>query len=230
MIMGASKKAVFIGLLFIVVSASAAYLKPTKKLADSMPAVNLEKMIPAQFGDWRTDTVVLEQIVSPERKVLLAHLYNQTLSRAYLDGRGNRVMLSIAYGGDESDGMQVHRPEVCYAAQGFQVEKDWQDTLPTKFGSLPVERLLAVQGGRIEPITYWITVGDTAVITKGIHQKFAQLRYGLTGKVPDGMLVRVSLISSDEKEAYRTLDDFIKAMIDALSKEDRVRIAGKFEG
>ena len=230
MIMGASKQAVFIGLLFIVVSASAAYLKPTKKLADTLPSVNLETMIPPQFGVWHTDTVVLEQIVSPERKELLAKLYAQTLTRAYLDGRGTRIMLSIAYGGDESDGMQVHRPEVCYTAQGFQVEKEWLDTLSTKFGSLPVARLLAVQGGRNEPITYWITVGDSAVVVKGMHQKLAQLRYGLTGKVPDGMLVRVSSISSNEKEAYRIQDDFIRAMIDAMSKEDRARIAGKFEG
>ena len=152
MIMGASKQAVFIGLLFIVVSASAAYLKPTKKLADAMPTVNLEAMIPAQFGAWHTDTVVLEQIVSPERKQLLAKLYAQTLTRAYLDSHGNRIMLSIAYGSDQSDGMQVHRPEVCYTAHGFEVEKEWLDTLSTKFGPLPIKRLFAVLGGRNEPM------------------------------------------------------------------------------
>jgi EpsI family protein len=227
--MDTSKKAIFLGLLFVVVSASAAYLKPSKKLADSMPTVNLATMIPAQFGEWYTDKVALEAIVDPERKLLIAALYAQTLTRAYLDNHGNRIMLSIAYGGDQSDGMQVHRPEVCYTAQGFRVEKESLDTLETTFGALPVKRLLAVQGGRSEPITYWITVGDSAVVLKGLHQKLAQLRYGLTGKVPDGMLVRVSLISSDEKEAYRIQDDFIKAMIGAMSKEDRARVAGKFE-
>lgn len=230
MILGTSKQALFIGMLMIFASASAAYLKPTKKLADSMPAVDLEKMIPAQFGEWHTDSVVLEQIISPERKVLLAKLYSQTLTRAYLDSHGTRIMLSIAYGGDQSDEMQVHRPEVCYTAQGFQVEKDRLDTLPTKFGSLPIKRLFAVQGNRNEPITYWITVGDQAVVLKGLQQKLAQLRYGLTGKVPDGMLVRVSSISRDDKDAYRIQDEFVREMLAAMSKEDRTRIAGRFAG
>ncbi|MBI3479749.1 MAG: EpsI family protein [Nitrosomonadales bacterium] len=225
-----NKQAVLIGLLLIVVAISAAYLKPTKKLADSMPAVNLEKMIPAQFGEWYTDPVVLEPIISPDRKILLSKLYAQTLNRSYLDGHGTRIMLSIAYGGDQSDEMQVHRPELCYTAQGFQVERDRLDNLPTKFGSLPIKRLFAVQGLRAEPITYWITVGDKAVVLKGMEQKLAQLRYGLTGKVPDGMLVRVSSISADDQDAYRIQDDFVREMLAAMSKEDRARIAGRFEG
>lgn len=230
MILGANKQALFIGLLMIFASASATYLKPTKKLADSMPTVNLEKMIPTQFGEWHLDPVVLEQIISPEKKVLLAELYAQTLSRAYLDKHGTRIMLSIAYGGDQSDGLQVHRPEICYTAQGFQVERDRLDMILTAFGSLPIKRLFATQGNRNEPITYWITVGDKAVVLKGMQQKLTQLRYGLTGRVPDGMLVRVSSINIDDKEAYRVQDDFVKAMLAAMSKEDRARIAGSFEG
>ena len=198
-------------------------------MADTLPAVNLEKMIPTQFGDWHADSVQLEQIISPERKDLLAKLYNQTLTKAYLDSHGNRIMLSIAYGGNESDDMQIHRPEMCYTAQGFEVVKERLDTLSTKFGELPIKRLLAVQGPRNEPITYWITIGDNAVVLKGVQQKLAQLRYGLTGKVPDGMLVRVSSISPDEKEAYRMQDDFIRAMIGSMNKEDRTRLAGRLE-
>jgi hypothetical protein len=33
-------------------------------------------------------------------------------------------MLSIAYGTDQSTYLHVHRPEVCYAAGGFNVEND----------------------------------------------------------------------------------------------------------
>jgi EpsI family protein len=194
-----------------------------------MAAVNLEQMIPDQFGEWHKEHGELEQIVNPENKMLLAKIYNQTLTRAYLDNHGTRIMLSIAYGGDQNDEMKIHRPEVCYAAQGFQVMKEQTDTVFTEFGSIPIKRLLAVQGGRNEPITYWIRVGDKAVVPKGLQQKLAQLRYGLTGKVPDGMLVRVSSISADEKDAYRTQDDFIKAMLAAMNKEDRARLAGSFQ-
>jgi EpsI family protein len=229
MILGAKKRTLLIGLLMVVASASASYMKPTVKMADSMPSVNLEKMVPVQFGEWHSDSVVLEQIVNPERKVLLAKIYNQTLTRTYLDSHGTRIMLSIAYGGDQSDEMQIHRPEVCYTAQGFQVKKESLDTLSTKFGALPIKRLFAVQGGRNEPITYWITVGNKAVVVKGLQQKLAQLRYGLTGKVPEGMLVRISSISENEKEAYRIQDDFVREMLSSMSKVDRTRMTGNFE-
>ena len=194
-----------------------------------LPKVNLETMIPTKFGEWQTDAVKLEQIISPERQELIGKLYAQTLDRSYMDSHGTRIMLSIAYGGNQSGEMQVHRPEVCYYAQGFQVQKERLDTLSTKYGPLPIKRLFATQEGRNEPITYWITVGENAVVLKGLHHRLAELRYGLTGKVPDGMLVRVSTINSDEKTAYRDQDEFIKAMIDGMSKEDRERIAGKFE-
>jgi EpsI family protein len=230
MMLATNRQALFVGVMMVFTFALATYLKPTKKLSDSMPTVNLEKMIPAKFGEWHQDSVVLEQIVSPEKKDLLAKIYGQTLTRAYLDSQGTRVMLSIAYGGDQSDEMQVHHPEICYTAQGFQVERDRLDTLKTSFGSLPIKRLFAVQGNRNEPITYWITVGDKAVVLKGLQQKLAQLRYGLTGRVPDGLIVRVSSINADDKEAYRLQDNFIQAMLASMSKEDRVRVTGRFEG
>lgn len=226
---GPSKQTIGVGILMILAFATSIYLKPTKKIADGMPAVNLETMIPAQFGEWHTDVVGLEQIISPERKVLIERLYNQTLTRTYLDNHGTRIMLSIAYGGDQSSEMQVHLPELCYTAQGFQVEKGRLDTLPTKFGSLPIKRLLAFQGNRNEPITYWIRVGDNAIVPNGLQQRLTQMRYGLTGKVADGMLVRVSSISLDEKDAYRIQDDFVREMLAAMSKEGRTMIAGRLE-
>lgn len=230
MILDSNLRTIVIGLMLILASVVAPHLKPTVKLADSMVAVNLEKMIPGQFGEWHEEHAALEQmVINPESKAVLSKIYNQTLTRAYLDSHGARIMLSIAYGGDQTDEMKIHRPEVCYAAQGFQVIKEKTDTVSTEFGSIPVKRLLAVQGNRNEPITYWIRVGDKAVIPKGLQQKLAELRYGLTGKVPDGMLVRVSSISADEKDAYRAQDDFIKAMLAAMNKEDRARLAGSFQ-
>ena len=229
MILGSNLRTFVIGMLLISAAVAAPFLKPTVRLADSMAAVNLEKMIPDQFGEWHKESGKLEQIVNPERQNLLVKLYNQTLTRAYLDNHGNRIMLSIAYGGDQTDEMQIHRPEVCYTAQGFQVIKERVDSLSTGYGSLPIKRLLAVQGNRNEPITYWIRVGDNAVVVKGLQQKMAQMRYGLTGKVPEGMLVRVSSISSDETGAYRAQDNFIQAMLAAMNREDRTRLAGNFE-
>ena len=229
MILASTFKYLVIGTLLILAAVGAPHLKPTVRVADSMAAVNLEKMIPEQFGNWRQESGELKQIVNAERQNLLTKLYNQTLTRAYLDNQGNRIMLSIAYGGDQTDEMQIHRPEVCYTAQGFQVLRQRVDTLATAYGALPIKRVFAVQGNRNEPITYWIRVGDKAVVLKGLQQKWAQMRYGLTGKVPEGMLVRVSSIDPDERNAYRAQDDFIRSLLDVLNKEDRARLAGSFE-
>ncbi|MBI2289337.1 MAG: EpsI family protein, partial [Betaproteobacteria bacterium] len=113
------------------------------------------------------------------------------------------------------------------AAQGFDVSDSVAGTLPTPYGVLPVKRLIAVQGNRNEPITYWVVVGDKATVT-GLQQKFAQLSYGLTGKVPDGFLVRISSIDPDRQAAYQLQESFIKSMLGALSEKDRARISGRF--
>ena len=154
-------------------------------------------------------------------------LYDQTLTRTYINSKGQRIMLSIAYGGDQSgDKAQVHRPEFCYAAQGFQLSSNFESQIRTESGTLPVRRLKAVQGKRNEPITYWITVGDNVTLP-GLGRKLIQLRYGLTGKVPDGMLVRVSSIDQDTANAYQVQDRFISDMLAAVNEQDRIRVAGR---
>ena len=105
-----------IAALMFAASAAAVALRPTHKLADAGPKVDLEAMIPKQFGDWRVDDSIAPVLPAPDVQAKLDKIYNQTLARTYVNGRGQRVMLSIAYGGDQSDSMQVHLPEVCYAA------------------------------------------------------------------------------------------------------------------
>lgn len=216
---------VVILVVMLVAAGLAAAAKPRTKVADLGPKVDLETMIPKQFGQWSVDESIVPVAPSPEAKALLDRIYNQTLSRTYRNNAGDRVMLSIAYGGDQSDSMQVHKPEVCYAAQGFGIMKVFAAQFASPFGPLPVKRLVAVQGARTEPITYWITVGDQAT-SSGTQAKLAQLKYGLTGKVPDGMLVRVSSIDRDESRAYGIQGDFLGEMLKVLDREDRLRIAG----
>ena len=217
-----------IGLLMCGGAGLAWAMKPTQKLADLREKPVLETMIPLQIGEWKIDTSIVPIDLSPEVKAKLDKIYNQTLSRTYVNRAGQRIMLSIAYGGDQSDSMQVHLPEVCYAAQGFEVSDSVAGTLPTQYGELPVKRLVATQDNRNEPITYWVVIGDTAVLS-GTKQKFAQLGYGLTGKVPDGFLVRVSSIDRDGRGAYQQQEEFIKAMLDAMNEKDRARLAGRFD-
>ena len=155
---------------------------------------------------------------------LLNKLYNQTLSRTYKNENGEIVMLSIAYGGDQSDAMQVHKPEVCYVAQGFQIESVEINNLDTGYGLIPVKRLFAKMGQRHEPITYWITIGDTVAVNS-LKWKLQQLKYGLTGNVPDGLLFRISSIGQKEN-AYSLQNNFTQLLMKSVTPEDRKRLIG----
>ena len=214
-----------LGLAMAATSALTGALTPTVKLSQMQAQFKLETMIPAAFSDWSVDATVVPVQVDPQRQSVLEKIYDQTLSRTYINKAGDRVMLSIAYGGDQSRALQLHLPEVCYAAQGFDMLKSGEGALATRFGALSVRRLVAKQNSRVEPITYWITVGDKAV-KSSFERKLQRLAYGLSGKIPDGMLVRVSTIQADEPGAYRLQDRFVGQMLDVLDGKDRVRLLG----
>lgn len=210
----------------VAASVSAVALRPTEKIADQGPKVDLEVMIPKQFGDWHIDERIVPLLPAPDVQAKLDKIYNQTLARTYVNSQGQRMMLSVAYGGDQSDAMQVHLPEVCYAAQGFQIKNASEATLSVDNGVIPVRRVIASLGSRVEPITYWITVGDQ-VVNSGSRRKLTQLRFGLAGSVPDGMLVRASSIGRDAADAYKTHEQFLRAMLGAMQPSDRARLAGR---
>ena len=216
---------VVLGAAMVSASALTGALTPTVKLAEQQGQFKLETMIPASFGEWQVDTSIVPLQADPEQQELLEKIYDQTLSRTYVDRDGQRVMLSIAYGGDQSRALQIHLPEVCYVAQGFDMLDSRDDTLDTGHGVVPVKRLVAKQNARNEPITYWITVGDKA-IKSGIEQKIQRFAYGLSGKIPDGMLVRVSTIGPNAASAYQVQDRFIKDMLAVVDGRDRVRLMG----
>lgn len=201
-------------------------MKPSERLAEEVAQFDLETLIPKQFADWQIDDNVAQLPVNPQVQAQLDQIYTQMLMRSYINGKGEKIMLSISYGANQgSDDFQVHRPEYCYRAQGFELKSTEDDRLAYGTSQLPIRRLEAFQGRRNEPITYWITIGDKATLP-GWQRKLTQLTYGLTGKIPDGMLIRVSSITNDSGVGYRNQDEFIKALLDALAPADRVRLTG----
>jgi EpsI family protein len=215
-----------IGVALVTAAVFGAGLKPTHLLAAQQPRLDLEAMIPLRFGEWRTSADLVPVQANPQVAAKLDRIYSQVLARTYVDKENRRVMLSIAYGSDQrNDRMQAHRPEYCYAAQGFEVRPVLDETLATDAGRIPVRRLIAQRTSRREPITYWITIGDRAALP-GLDRKLAQLRFGLTGTIPDGMLVRVSSLESDTASGYALQDEFIRALLGSLAPEARMRMLG----
>lgn len=214
-----------LGALMVAAAALTAFMAPAVTQADQRARIDLETMIPPEFGGWKIDASTSGHIVNPTVKGALGKIYNQTLSRTYINGEGERIMLSIAYGGAQKTDLHAHRPEICYASGGFDISNKTKTFIDTAVGQIPVMRLVAKQGARNEPITYWIRVGEA--LTRGwIEQKVAAISYGLTGKVPDGILVRVSTISNDEQDSYRIQQVFLGAMLQAVRSEERFWLVG----
>lgn len=217
----------FVGLAMLV-TASLVVAMTSRQAADQGPEISLEAMIPEQFGEWRLDGSIVSLAVSPVNEALLEKIYSETLARNYINEKGERIMLSIAYGGRQSTTMQVHRPEMCYPAQGFAIGSVSQDFIDFSGSRLPVMKLVATQGRRIEPITYWVMIGDSAV-RGGLEQSLARVKYGLSGKVPYGMVIRVSTISADEQHSYRVEERFVRDMLGAMPTAYRKILTGTGE-
>lgn len=214
--------------LILVSAATASVMKPTTVLAEARSKVALEENIPKQFGDWRALQQSAGQIVNPQQTELLNKLYSQILTRTYLRPNGGMVMLSIAYGANQSDGLALHYPDVCYPAQGFKVKLNQKADLTTAFGQIRVKRLDTQLGNRKEPVTYWSTVGDR-VVQSGTEAKLAQLSYGFKGQIPDGLIFRVSTLSGEPENAYRLQQEFVGELLAAVSPEMRKFLIGQVD-
>ena len=215
-----------LAMLVMLAGAALTYFgKPTIHLADRIGKPELETLFPKQFGPWRLDARMPVILPAPDVQARLDVIYNQVLTRTYVNDTGQRIMLSVAYGGDQSDGTSAHRPEVCYPAQGFEITANEKAVLATAGGTLAVRKLMSKLGGRNEPITYWVVVGSE-VATSGIEQKQAQMRYGLRGVIADGMLVRVSSIDADMARAHGVQSGFIADMAAAMPRNARPRVFG----
>lgn len=213
-----------VGLAMLVVAGLSPALAP-RKVADHGPKVNLEVMIPKQFGEWKLQETIDSLMISPDVEARVNKIYDQTLTRNYINGKGERIMLSIAYGSDQSYTTQVHLPELCYGWQGFQIRNMSEDFIDINGVRLPVMKLVAFQGWRVEPIIYWVMIGDLAVRGR-LEKGLARFKYGLAGEIPAGIVIRVSTISANESKSFRTEEQFVQDMLGAVPMQYRKVLIG----
>jgi EpsI family protein len=199
--------------------------RPSTKVTESGKLFSLDAVVPKGFGEWTELQERSIQVVNPQTQELLDKLYSQVLTRSYVNKDGYRIMLSMAYGDDQRGGLQAHRPEVCYPAQGFKLGKVEDGALATAFGNIEVRRLSTSLGARNEPVTYWLTVGDQVIKSK-LDKRIAEIRLGLTGQIPDGLLFRVSSIDADTARAFAMQQKFTADMMAAVPAATRKQLSG----
>jgi EpsI family protein len=217
-----------IAFLMLATAFAAWAMHPRTLMSDQRSKVSLAELIPTKFGDWTELPQSGRQIVNPQQAAILDQIYSETLSRVYANSSGSVIMLSLAYGANQSRDLQIHRPEVCYSAQGFQIVNSNKTRLQINGGGIPAMQLIAKLGQRNEPITYWVRIGEK-VVRGNIEQGLARLGYGLNGVVADGILFRVSSISANPAQAYAAQLKFIDDLLNATSPSTRTYLLGQLE-
>lgn len=199
--------------------------RPSSKTGDAGDKVVLADIVPSRFGGWSELATGGTLLVNPQTQQLLDKLYSQILTRTYVNADGYRVMLSIAYGDDQRGELALHKPEVCYPAQGFTVHANEAISLRTPFGEISARQLQTSLGRRVEPVTYWVTVGNSAISNR-LEQRLVQIKLGLSGQVPDGLLFRISSIDDHAGRAFRIQEAFATDLLEAVSARHRARLSG----
>lgn len=222
--MTSSKRLAFvIAALMCGASIGAVVARPSAVSSELLPRISLETVVPKQFGDWQEEPRQVIQLVNPQARTLVDTVYSQTLERIYVNADGYRIMLSLAYATDQRN-FRAHYPEACYSAAGFTLHRSETSQLTTPFGEIPVRRLFTSKGMREEPLTYWLRIGDKSVL--GWKTRLVELSYTLTGRVPVGLLFRVSSIDPDQLRANRMQEQFINELLQAVSPAERKQLSG----
>lgn len=213
----------FSSIFTLIVSKS---LTPTRMLDESLHKLNLEEQVPMKFGPWVALSLANNQLVLPENLTLINKLYDQTLSRTYVNKfKSQSVMVSIAYGSNQSDKTGMHYPEACYPAQGYSLSNKNNIFIKTKYGNIKARSLVGTFGNRREQITYWTLIG-TKQSYSGLDTKINQLRYGFKGYIPDGIIFRISTINADDLQGFSIHDSFINQLLPSIAQNYRYRYMG----
>lgn len=176
---------------------------------------NFEQTIPRVINGWVEVQQSTPQVsMVSDEKSLVNQLYDDTLMRTYADAEGHQVMVALAYAREQRQDVKMHQPDICYPAQGYQLQKTQTVTFETLNSTAPVigKRQLYYGQNHLEAVSYWIRVGDRTM-TSGVQMRLKIIEDGLLkGRLDDGILVRVSTLIPDEskaKDAYELHEKFL---------------------
>lgn len=157
----------------------------------------LETSIPNKIGPWSALASPITQVsITQGNTPDISQPYDQSVLRTYVDNQGHQIGVAVAWGKHQRQEVKIHRPELCYPAQGYAVKKllDHTFTVKSMTSQQPIigKRMIALdRNGSMEVVSYWIRIGsiysDSAFKTR-LHI----LQEGLAGRVTDGLLMRVS--------------------------------------
>lgn len=207
--------------------ASLAYARMPEPGAEPLKPGEFDASIPKKIGKW--SFVTASGLVLPPEDELSDRLYDEVLTRVYEAPGAPSIMFLIAYSHVQDGLLQLHRPEICYPVGGFSLTETKTSSLALGSGiSLPVKTFSARASTRTEHVLYWTRVGEDIPSSWG-RQRWSVVQANLKGQIPDGILVRVSVLGSDAGEAIAYVESFVRALIPALDPKTRMLMIGSTE-
>ncbi|ADQ84988.1 exosortase C-terminal domain/associated protein EpsI [Methylovorus sp. MP688] len=219
------KATIAIASLLVISFLLSIVLKPV--IPSSQAVVNFDEVFPKKIGKWTEESSPYLQVGlvakgQYEDEKSLEQPYDQVLMRSYRHEDGTIVMLALAYAKQQTQDVKIHRPEVCYEAQGFHILNKSNSIFKAEDIQSPINmvRLLVASDDRTEAISYWIRIGN-AYPTSPLEMRKKIFMDGLSGQVDDGILVRVSTIVEDPSNveaSYKKQEDFLQELLEATPK------------
>ena len=206
-----------LGLAFASVAGVAAARLPNKNL-DYLGKQKLESIIPDKIGRW--NYVSSSGLVVPPEDQMIRALYSQLVTRVYSDGSGPPIMLLVAQSATQTGILQIHRPEICYTAGGYQLSAIEPHVVGLPWGGLPTLSMSATSDSRTEQLVYWTRIGDQ-LPRSWREQRMVVAMDNLRRIIPDAIMVRVSTFGNDKARALASMDEFIVSLLNSVSLQVR---------
>ena len=217
-----SRRLAALGLAFAATAGLAAAVTP-RRHERTLGGARLADVVPARAGAYAVADgapLVLPDEGQP------TDVYDQVLARAYVAPGRPLIMLLIAYGAAQSGLMQVHRPEVCYASSGFSVRNDAPVDIAVGSASpIAAKTFLASREDRVEQVLYWTRISD-AFPRDLTAQRLVMLERGMSGFIPDGVLVRISTPGADRAAGVAAMAAFARAIVSSADARGRALLIG----
>lgn len=220
---GVSRRHLLMGGAMLAVGGLAFARTPKRRYPD-LTEKQFEGLFPKEFGDWRT--LPVSELVLPPESDLANRMYQHILTRTYVNSQGVAVMFLAAYNSEQLNNVQLHRPEFCYYASGFTIEKSLPLDLDVGKGAfIPARNVLATLGTRHENIIFWTRIGEDFP-QSWAGQRVAMTKANLEGYLADGLLMRLSVINPNGEQSVQQMSGFMSDMIAHSNPHARRVVAG----
>lgn len=214
------RRQVLLGGALIAATATAAVLRPRRTI-EVQNGRQLDAIVPLTIGDYRyasSSGLILPDVDQTKG------IYDQVMTRIYVAGTAAPMMLLIAYGSAQDAGLAVHRPEACYPSSGYAIG-DRADAALSGVPGRTATVLTAARGDRVEQVYFWTRIGRRFP-TSSMEEKWAVFSENLGGVLPDGVLVRLSVRSTDRLSAVAQMMTFNALLLQAGGDAGRRLLLG----